>query len=62
MGTEFVVFSLNGGKGADLTAYSHYNDRNRWYFGTKLDELSIGAIKKFNCIPRTGIFTTVSLD
>ena len=62
MGSEFIVFSMLNGKSPDLTAYSQYNDRNRWYFGTQLDELNLGTLRKFNCIPRTGIFSAVSLD
>lgn len=62
MGSEFIVFSQLNGRSPDLTAYSQHNDRNRWYFGTQLDELNLGAIRKFNCIPRTGVFTTVSTD
>ncbi len=61
MGHEFIVYSQLG-KSVDLTSYSHYNDRNRWKFGTLTDELNLGTFTDFNCIPRTGIFTTESRD
>lgn len=61
MGYEFVVYSELG-QSIDLTAYAHYNDRNRWKFGTMADELNLGTFTDFNCIPRTGIFTTESRD
>lgn len=59
MGSEFVVFSQLGNRN-DITSYGNGNDRNRWYFGTKQDELNLGDMKYFNCIPRAGIFTVVS--
>ena len=62
MGTEFAVFSQLNGRSPDLTSYSTQNDRNRWYFGTQLDELNLGTIRRFNCVPRAGIFTVVGLD
>ena len=62
MGTEFAVYSQLGGKSADLTSYSTQNDRNRWFYGTTFDELNLGQMRKFNCVPRAGIFTVVGLD
>ena len=62
MGTEFAIFSQLGGKSADLTSYSTQNDRNRWFYGTTFDELNLGQMRKFNCVPRAGIFTVVGLD
>ncbi len=62
LGTEFAVFSRINGGGPDLRSYSHYNDRNRYFFGTLTDELQLGPIKQFNCVTRSGMFTTVSTD
>jgi hypothetical protein len=62
MGTEFVVFSNINGKRGDLQSYNTVDDLNSWNFGTLLDDLKLGEIRNFNCVPRAGVFTTVSVD
>ena len=62
MGTEFVVYSNVNGKRGDIQSYNIVDDLNSWNFGTLFDDLNLGDIKDFNCIPRAGVFTTVSAD
>ena len=62
MGTEFVVFSKVNGKRGDIQSFNTVDDLNSWNFGTLLDDLALGDITDFNCIPRAGIFSTVSAD
>ena len=61
MGTEFVVYSSLNGKKADIQSYNTVDDLNSWKFGTQLDDLNLGEIRDFNCVPRAGVFSTVSL-
>ena len=60
MGSEFVVFSQLNGKSPNLQSLNTVDDRNSWNFGTYLDDLNLGEIRDFNCVPRAGVFSTVS--
>ena len=60
MGTEFVVYSNRNGKIGDLQSFNVLDDLNSWNFGTLMDDLNLGEITDFNCIPRAGVFSTVS--
>lgn len=60
MGNEFVIYSYLNGKFPNLQSAATYEDRNSWTFGTMNDDLNLGTITKFNCVPRTGVFTTTS--
>ena len=62
MGTEFVVFSKVNGKRGDIQSYNTVDDLNSWNFGTLMDDLALGEITDFNCVPRAGVFSTVSVD
>ena len=66
MGTEFVV-AANISHGTttqkmNIQAYNLWADRNRWSFGTLTDDLELGNITAFNCVPRVGVFTTLSVN
>lgn len=62
MGTEFVIYSMLNGKTPNLQSANTYDDRNQWMFGTTMDDLNLGTIQKFNCIARSGVFVTTSID
>ena len=62
MGTEFVVYSRVNGINGDLQSYNTVDDLNSWNFGTLMDDFNLGNMTDFNCIPRAGMFSTVSRD
>jgi hypothetical protein len=66
MGTEFVVAANithgNLTQKINIQSYNVWADRNSWTFGTLTDDLELGNVTSFNCVPRVGVFTTVSVN